>query len=263
RALAIAEELDDRPLQVEISAWLSSMLYNLGQLARAEERLLRCFTLLRELGSLRDEARATWLLALVKHHQGQIEDSEQLGLRALEWFERTGDGFYHLQALRVVALDAAVRGELQLAEERLRAAVPLALEIGGALVVEIYRCLVDVLVRQGRLGDARELAVFAFRSVPEEDPYARAAALLIEATLRTTEGRRDVAEEAYVEALALLEEQRLPLEVAKARLAFGRALRVLGDEARAREQLALGRVDLERMGAQGLLEEIDRELAAT
>ena len=263
RALAIAEELDDRPLQVEISSWLSSLLYNLGELARAEERLVRCFALLGGLGSLRDEARATWLLALVKYHQGQLDESEQLGLRALDWLERTDDTFYHLQALRVLALCAAARAELELAEERLRAAVPIALEIGGALVVEIYRCLVDVLVRQGRIADARELAVFAFRSIPEEDAYARAAGLLIEATLRTAEGRRDVAEESYVEALRLLSEQQLPLDLAEARIAFGRALRTLGDEAASREQLELARTDLARMGAQGLLDEIEHELAVT
>src|SRR5581483_3804887 len=148
-----------------------------------------------------------------------IEESEHLGLRALEWFERTGDSFYQLQALRIAALCAGARGELSLAEERLRAAVPIALEIGGPLVVEIYRCLVDVLVRRERLADARELALFAFRSMPDGDAYARAAGLLIEATLRTAEGRRDVAEDAFVEALRLLEEQQLPLDLAEARLA--------------------------------------------
>jgi class 3 adenylate cyclase/tetratricopeptide (TPR) repeat protein len=262
RALAIAEELDDQALQVEISAWLASLLYNLGELGRAEERLMRCFGILGNLGSLRDEARATWLLALVKYHRGRVDEAETLALRSLDWFERTGDRFYHLQALRLVALCAGVRGKHAVAEERLRDAVPIALEIGGALVVEVYRLLVDVLVRQDRLDDARELAVFAFQSVPPEDGYCKAACLLIEGTLRTAEGRRDVVEQSYAEAVLLLEQQRLPIDVAEARLAYGRALRELGGEVEAREQLRLAREDLARMGAQGLVDEIDSELVA-
>src|SRR5207248_5900021 len=120
--------------------------------------------------------------------------------------------------------------EPELAEQRLRETMPVALEIGGVQVVETYRLLVDVLISQDRLADARELAVFAFRNVPEQDGYARAAGLLIEAALRTAEGRREVAEPAFLEAIELIEQQRLPLDLAEARLGYGRALRRLGDE---------------------------------
>ena len=84
---------------------------------------------------------------------------------------------------------------------------------------------------------------------------------MIDASLRTAEGRRDVAQESYVSALALLEQQRLPLDLGEARLAYGRALRRLGDRAGAQVELGGAREDLVRMGALGLVDQIDRELA--
>ena len=261
RGLEIAEQLDDKALRIEGHMRLQVLLYNLGELAGAEEQLVRCSALLAEVGSLRDEARLTFLLGVVKYYRGEVEEAERLGLKALEWLERTGETYFQLQNRRVLALCAVARSDLVLAEQRLREAIPLALEIGGWLVIEIYRCLIDVLIRQGRLSDARELAVFAFRSVPKEDVYARAAAMLIEASLRTAEGERTLAVEAFHEALILLEQRGDRLDLGEARVAYGRALRQLGDEAGARETLSRAREDLARMGARGLVEQIDRELA--
>ena len=62
-------------------------------------------------------------------------------------------------------------------------------------------------------------------------------------------------------ALNLLEQQGLPLDLGEARLAYGRALHRLGDDPGARTELGLAREDLARMGASGLVDEIDRELA--
>jgi predicted ATPase/class 3 adenylate cyclase len=262
RSLAIAEELGDNALLIEGHMRLQVLLYNLGDLAGAEEQLVRCAALAGEAGSLRDQARATFQLGLVRYHLGQIEEAERLGLQALDWLERTGDSFYQLQNLRALALCALHRSRLDLAEERLRAAMPTALEIGGALLIDIYRILVEVLVGQNRVDDARELAVFAFRSIPEEDAYARAAGLLIEATVRTAESRKEIAVESFTKALELLEQQGLPLDLGEARLAYGRALRRLGDEAGAARELSLARDDLTGIGASGLLEEIEKELAA-
>ncbi len=260
--LAIAESLDDTALLIEVRNKLGTLLYNVGDLAGADEQFTGLILLAGEAGSVRDQARATWQLGLVKYHLGELEEAERLGLQALDWLERTGDRFNQLQNLRTLALTALARAQLHMAEERLRTAVPIALEIGGALLVDIYRILVDVLIAQDRLPDARELAVFAFRSVPEEDAYARAAGLLIEASLRTAERRGDVAVQSFTKALQLLEEhQGLPLDLGEARLAYGRALRKLGNKTPARVELVRAREDLARAGARGLVDVIDRELA--
>jgi tetratricopeptide (TPR) repeat protein len=262
RALAIAEELDDKALRVEAHQWLQAMLYNLGDLKGAEQHLMRCEALFAEFGNLRDEARVAYQLGLVKYHLGDLDEAERLGLRALDWLDRTGDSFYQLQNLRSLALCALARGELALAEERLREAIALASQGGGKLVplIELYRCLVDVLVRQGRLGDARELGALAAQSAPEEDAYARAACLLMEGNVTVDDPGR--ARECFVEALQLLEEQQLPLDLGEARLAYGRALRRLGDDAAAASELRRARDALKDTGAIGIVREIERELAA-
>src|SRR5579862_885347 len=200
RALALAEELEDRVLQLRVRGCLQVVLYNLGDLTGTRTELERSLELLGDSGGLRDEARLSFQLALVKYHQGELEEAEELGLRAQQWLERTNDSFYQLQNHRTLALIALAREQHDVAEQRLREAIPLALEAAGVLV-ELYRLLVEVLCRQGRLEDARELGVFAFRSIPEEDPYARAAGLLIEASLRTAEARRDIVEESFTKAL--------------------------------------------------------------
>jgi predicted ATPase/class 3 adenylate cyclase len=261
RGLAIAEELGDTALRIEGHTGMQILLYNLGELAEAERQLVICAALAAEVGSLRDQARTTWLLGLVKYHLGEIDEAERLGLQAFDWLERTADSFYQVQTLRALALCALSRAELELAEQRLNAAIPLALEIGGPLVIDIYRLLVDVLVAQTRLDDARELEVIAFGMMPEEDAYARAAGFLIEASIGTGEGQRQVAIEGFTNALELLEGQGLPLDLGEARLAYGRALRRLGTDDDARAELERAREDLARMGARGLVDEIDREIA--
>jgi tetratricopeptide (TPR) repeat protein len=213
-----------------------------------------------EFGSLRDEARVAFQLGLVRYHLGEIEEAERLGLQASEWLDRTGERYIQLQNLRTLALCAVARSDLSLAEERLQQAVSLALEIGGWLVVEFHRWLVDVLIGQDRLDDARVLGLFAIANVPEEDGYARAAGLLIEASLATAAGQRAAAVDAFVEAIRLLEEERLPLDLGEARLAYGRALNRLGDTDGATAELVSAREELVRIGARGLVEEIDREL---
>ncbi len=163
--------------------------------------------------------------------------------------------------MRTLALCAIARSDLALAEERLREAMPLALELGGWLAVELSRCLVEVLIREDRISEADEVGAAARRSVPEEDGYARAAALLIDASLNTAGGRKDEACNCFDEALGLLAEQRMPLDLGEARVAYGRALRQLGDGSGALVELTGARESLAEIGAQGLVDEIDRELA--
>jgi tetratricopeptide (TPR) repeat protein len=261
RGLSIAEELDDKGLRIDVHDFMGTILYNVGDLKGAEEQFERRRELASDVGSLRDEARVTFQLALVRYHLGEIDDAESLGLQALDWLERTGDSFFQLQNLRTLALCALARSDLDLAEARLQQAVPIALDIGGAQVVETYRHLVTVLIRQGRLNDARELGEFAFRDLPEEDIYARAAGLLIKGSITTADGLFSDACECFEEALRLLEQQRLPLDLGEGRLAYGKALRRLGDDSGAEAQLRGAREHLANLGARGLVDEIDRELA--
>ncbi len=260
-ALAIAEELGDRALCVEGLMRLGTLLFNVGNLSRAEKAYARCSELASELGSFRDEARSITLLGLVRYYRGDREEAERLALQALEWLERTSDTYLQLQNLRELARYALSRADLNVAEERLREAVPLALEYGGWLVIEIYRYLIETLVRQGRIDEARELLEFAERNVPSEDAYAQAALCLAQASVATAVGERGGAVAHFDEALRLLREQRQLTDLGEARIAFARALRSFGEDADAHAELERAREEFAQLDARELVMLIDRELA--
>jgi tetratricopeptide (TPR) repeat protein len=260
QALAMAQSIGDRSLCIEAHLRLGFVMFNSGDLAQAEEEFLRCSALASEMGSHRDEARATFQIALVKYYRGDLDGAESLGVRALEWLERTGDSYFQIQNLRALAMYSLARDDLDVAEQRLRDALPLALESGGWLPIELYRLLTEVLVRRDSLEEAQQLVAFAGRNVPEEDMYARASLLLAEAAVATASGERTAAATTFAEALRLLEEQGLTIDVGEARIALARALRAFGEVSGARTEFERARGSFVRLGARGLVETIDREL---
>jgi predicted ATPase/class 3 adenylate cyclase len=261
RALRLAEDADDHALRVEGHLRMGFFLLNIGQIVRAGEQFERCSHLAGELGSHRDEARATFALGLVKHYRGERREANRLSLQAHDWLERTCDSYFQTQNLLALAVQALAVNDAESAERWLREAVPLALESGGWLVVEVYRYLADALARQGRLDEARELVEFARRSVAEEDLYTRAAVSVAQAVVATADEAREDAVVAFEEALELFEQQNLPIHFAEASLFYGRALRRFGDAAGAEAKLARAREIVEALEAAGLLSEVDEELA--
>jgi class 3 adenylate cyclase/tetratricopeptide (TPR) repeat protein len=260
-AIAIAEELDDSALRVEGHLRTAALIMNLGRLDEAETELHRCLALARDLGSHRFEAEATSWLGIVKYRRGDLAGAEHLGLQAHDWLERTSDTYFQVQnSVQGLASYALARGDAVLAERWLREAVPVALEIGGWVVVETYRYLTDALLLQGRLADARELAEFAARNIPEEDAYARAAALLAEGAVAAADGRAEAARDTYCHALDVLEELNMPFELAQARIAFARALRQIGAEREAAVSLRVARAAASALGANALVTQAEREL---
>jgi tetratricopeptide (TPR) repeat protein len=240
---------------------IGTLCFNMGDLAGAQEALERSAALASALGSFRDETRTITLLSPVLYYRGEVEEAERLAMRALEWLERTADTYLQLQNLRELARYALARGDLELAEERLRTAVPLALEVGGWIVIEIYRFLVETLVRQGRVDEARELVEFAARNLPAEDAYAQAALYLAEASIATADSEQERAVARFDDALRLLREQRLLTDLGEARIAFARTLRSFGENANAQDELRRAREEFARMDARELVVQIDRELA--
>jgi class 3 adenylate cyclase/tetratricopeptide (TPR) repeat protein len=247
-AIAIAEETDDRSLRVEGHLRLGFHLFNMGEIAFAEQELLRCMELAGELGSLRDEARAAFLLGLVKHYSGDADESKRLNLQARDWLERTGEPYFQMQNFRALGLYALVDNDLEAAERWLREAIPVAIQEGGRYMLEVYRFLTETLVRQGRLGDAETLVEFAARSVPKEDLVADAYVLLARAALAVAQNDRG-ALDMYAEAIELLDRHLLRIEVADARVTFAEALARFGELDEARAQLTIARTAFERMGA--------------
>jgi predicted ATPase/class 3 adenylate cyclase len=261
-AVALAAGLGDVPLQAEGHLRIAALLVNLGRFVDAEQELERCVTLAGELGSHKLEAEATSWLGMVRFYRGRAEDAERLGLQAREWLERTSDTYFQVQNLgRGLAFYALARDDAGQAERWLREAVPIALDIGGWVIVDTFRLLTEALVRQGRIDDARELAEFAGRNVPEEDHNARAGVLLAQASLKSAAGETAAAVADYEEALRLLTELNAPVDRAEALLDFARALQHAGDAKGARQRLSEARRAFAEMGADGMLAHIDRELA--
>ena len=237
------------------------LLYSIGDLAAAEDQLARCSSLAAELGSSRQEALATFPLALIKYLRGDLEEAERLADQARAWLERTGDTYIQIQNFVALAQYALARDDALLAEERLREALPLALAEGSWLAGDIYRWLTEALVRQGRVDDAAELVEFAARGVPTEPPHLRAAILLGEAAVATAKRDSAAAIERYEEALGVFEDLEMQIDLSVGRITFARALRELGQVERAREMLELARESCSSMGATGLAAEVERELA--
>ncbi len=259
--IALAEEIEDTPLLVEGHLRMGFILQNTGQLERAEAEFARTASLAAELGSTRDEARATMPLAFIRYLRGDVEGAEVLGEETRGWLERTGETFFQIQNLIALGQYALARRDPVAAEERFREALPIALDEDSFLVAEIYRLLTETLIELGRLEDAAELAEFAARGTGVEHPFTTAAFKMAEAAVASASGDPESAAPRYAEAVQLLGDLGWPLEASQARIAYGRTLRELGDLAAAREQFEAARDAFSEMGATGLMGDVDDELA--
>jgi class 3 adenylate cyclase/tetratricopeptide (TPR) repeat protein len=261
-ALRSAEAIEDRALLVECHLRIGTLLFNEGRLVESASELARCIQRASGTGSHRDEARASSLLGLVQYYRGELDEAERLGMESMHWFERTGDTYFQLQNLRKLAMYALARGDAALAEARLMAALPIALKTGGWIVTEIYRLLTATKLLRGELDGAREMAARARSSQPEDDVYATAAVALAEGLVAAADAEREAVLARFRKALALLEEQRLQVDLGEARVAFARALRDLGQIEGALAEFKRAREIFARMEAVGIVAEIDRDVAA-
>ncbi len=263
QAVALAAEIQDQALEAEGDLRLAAILINQGELAGAEAELRKCLAIAGELGSHRLESEATSWLGMVRYYRGDVEEAKRLCRQANEWFERTGDTYFQVQniAHHSLATFALAEGHVDEAESALREALPVALQIGGWVMMETYRQLVEVLVAKGQVDDAAELVSFAARNLPEEDAYARACLLLAEASVATARNEPTAAATSYAEALRVIEELNLPLELGEVRHALARSLRAFDDVSGARTEYERARAIFMRAGAITPSQRIERELA--
>src|SRR5581483_9088593 len=121
------------------------------------------------LGSLRDGARAGCILANTRYYRSGADVAEADFVRVGEWLVRTGDVYIQIQNFRGLAKCALSAKNWSVAEEHLKQALPLALDAGGWVAVEIYRYLIEALLGQGRLDDALQILALARTAAPEQD----------------------------------------------------------------------------------------------
>jgi class 3 adenylate cyclase/tetratricopeptide (TPR) repeat protein len=260
-AIATAETIGDHALAAEGHLRVAAPLLG-HDFSAAESELQRCLELADDLGSHRIEAEATSWLGAVAYYRNRPEEAERLCLQARTWFERTGDSYFQVQNLVLsLARFALDDGRAEEGEKWLREALPIALQIGGWVLLNTYWHLVRSLVTQDRLDDAREIAAFAARGVPEEDPHSSAWLSLIEAWVATAAGEPAAATAAFAEAVRLFEELDSPLDLADARFAFARSLLSFGEVVGGRTELERARSTYARIGADVRRDAVDTELA--
>jgi tetratricopeptide (TPR) repeat protein len=259
-AMLAAEEIEERALVAEGHLRVAALLMS-HDLPAAEDELRRCLEIAAELGSHRIEAEATSWLGWVAYYRGRPEEGDRLSLQARTWFERTGDSYFQVQNLITgLAIFALEEGRPEDAEAWLREAMPISLEIGGWVLLKTYWHLVEALVAQDRLDDAREIVVFAARSVQEEDPQSPAWLSMAEALVATASGELAAASAAFAEAVRLFEEFDFAFDLAQARFTLGRALRAFGDVTGARVEFERARTIFVRLGADIRRDAIDLAL---
>jgi class 3 adenylate cyclase/tetratricopeptide (TPR) repeat protein len=254
-----AEEMDDLALRIEGHLRTGTILATAGRLKEAEKHLERCAELAEQTGSHRDDARAAYLLAYVKYYLGERAEADRLARRAAELLELTADRYFQIQNMLVLGRFALTRGDLDEAAEWVRQAVPLARVLGGWLLVEATRYLVEILVLQGRQEEAHEVTSAAAEAVPEEDAFAQAASLLSRGMVETKDDERALTR--MRAALAMLETQSVPIELAEARLSCARVLALRRRRSEAGALLEEVRASVEGTEAQTLVTVAD-EMAA-
>jgi tetratricopeptide (TPR) repeat protein len=260
-AVRVASELDDLPVRLEGHLRIGNLLVNLGKLSDAERESSLAAELALPLGSNRDRARATYLLALVTFYRAGPEAARPIATRALKWTERVGDNYFHLQSLRALAKCEMTAGYPDIAEAHLREALPLAEQGGGWLVVEICRYLVEALVDLGRIEEAAGVAAQARVALPPEDDYAVAAALLGEALVSAGGIDPGGAWNSFAEAMRIMEGQQLWLDLGEAQILHARALARAGLRPQAEDELGKARALFEQLEADAMVTAIDGELA--
>jgi class 3 adenylate cyclase/tetratricopeptide (TPR) repeat protein len=261
QALRLAAELDDHSLLAEGELRLGFALMAAGELERSEEALARSAEYGSELGSRRDESRATFMRAVISHALGRTEEAERLALEAQEWFERTGDSYFGVQNMRWLASYAFARGDVDTAERRLELALTRAGPSGGWLVSELNAALADLLARVGRVEEADAAFQAALAQAAEDDPQARAVALVAGTRVAAAAGDAEFVRRRAEEALEILARLGHPLEVARARLTVGESLAQVGEREWASSELRQAGEACARMGATTLLAEAEIALS--
>jgi len=248
-AVALSETEGESVLGIEGFLRIGAMFANIARLVDAEEALTRCTELAADLGSVRDAARAETMLGLIRYYKRDLAGARDYLLRAQDWLERTGDGYFIIQNLRALALVALALGNPDDAEARLRSAYPLAIENGGYFAVEVSRLLTVTLILLDRIEEARTMALIALADVPDEDADALAAAKRIEAELAAVDGDAEAMRAGYSEAVRLLESVQTYIDLGETHIEFAVSLRAIGDHDAADRELAAADVIFASIGA--------------
>lgn len=255
-AIAMAEEIENTPLILASGMRLGVHFYNTGNLAEAEAELQRCVDLAKAQGSLRYLSWSTAFLGMTRFHRGPRDQAAKDLAQAADWHERMGDRFMMVQALVWLANLDLLAGNVRNAVRLMRIAAPLAGDTTSLNGARVCRTLVDALVRQDRVAEARE--IIEAESERPEEPGAHANLLMAEAAVAAADGDDAGVRQRFALALPLLAGETI--DVGEALLLEARLLASVGDKESAHNKLLEAREIFEAVGGLATIGEIDETI---
>jgi tetratricopeptide (TPR) repeat protein len=210
---------------------------------------------------LRVQAWVSACLGLIRFHRGPRTEADELFARASEWMERTDDRYMQAQTLVWRAQAALAEGELDLALVTLRSAETIVREFGGALAVRVARYLAEVLGRQKRAHEAREISAVARDEAEAEDQLAQADVLIAESFAAFAAGDVASARRGFSQALPILDKRDGLIDLGEARMSFAHFLEAMGDATSAGDQLERARDVFQTVGAEASVTQAEADLA--
>jgi DNA-binding CsgD family transcriptional regulator len=209
-------------------------------------------------------AAPLYALALVRAHQGQVDEARDLAAEALALSERSGNIALVPGVLGVLGFVAVSRGDYPAAHAHLGrlARLPAA---AGPVPPAVVRCLpdeIEALAALGETGPAQSLTGWLDahgRALGR--PWALAAAGRCRAHLAGMRGDHEAARSACAEALAEHERLPMPFELGRTLLVKGITERRARRKSAAGESFARALAIFERLGAGLWVAKAGQELA--
>jgi class 3 adenylate cyclase/tetratricopeptide (TPR) repeat protein len=194
-ALEVAQEAGRKDFEALATKALAQSYLVRLELDEAEPLVQRAAELADAGGSVWGRALAENARATLARMRGQLEESRDHRLAAIELFADLG--FTSLEAFEKACLGATLHelGDLDGAERLIREGVRM---LSGAKdrahLCEAQRLLAEVLVAKGELAEAERFALAARETVGAEDRYSSATTKLAFGIVRSAQGRDDEAE---------------------------------------------------------------------
>jgi class 3 adenylate cyclase/tetratricopeptide (TPR) repeat protein len=206
-SIELARQLEREDLEADAVQRLASAHIQRGELEEAEQLIDRAWELAQGSGSIVARAQALGSRGDLAAQRGATDQAESAFDEAAALFEEAGAAWPRARILSKLAKIARVRGDLAAAERLFRDAIRIlkSLEDRGTLC-ESQRGLAQVLLEQGRLDEAEQMALEARRTVGPHDQSSRATTRMALGLVRAAQGEVGEAELLLREAVDIVKD---------------------------------------------------------
>ena len=204
-SIELARLLEREDLEADAVQRLASAHIQRGELEEAEQLIDRAWELAQGSGSIVARAQALGSRGDLAAQRGAVDQAEAAFDEAAALFEEAGAAWPRARILGKLAKIARGRGDLAAAERLFRDGIRIlkSLEDRGTLC-ESQRGLAQVLLDQGRLDEAEQMALEARRTVGPHDQSSRATTRMALGLVRAAQGEVGEAELLLREAVDII-----------------------------------------------------------